>query len=1444
MPIHSITTPESPTRSCAHGDGTEAADTESDNISKVLDNTFVHGLPGDTPQCAVEFARYDPFLLEAKRVLRQKGSCEASLAFFFESALSAEISSNLASVDACDVSDDMHTKRDTYISLANKAALVARFMHIRLGICSGDLVGILSTNSVEVLILHYACALLRAPLLNLNTHLVSHELKHILDDSAAVTIFARQAVHGKTLRDALEAQETEKCPTQSIVWLPEQNLTTSRKLSPGSSRSLLRLTTKPVSPGGNDHMPNIVQFEWHDDALHQEIYHSTLKSKKEIASETICFSDLSDSFEAIANNPAHVYYTSGTTGAPKGVALSQAVVHKHTVAITVEMGLNSADIWMHAAPIFHLVDAFAVYAVSWVGARHVIVPQFRTEEVLLLMERESITATNLASTMVTLLYHNPMVGSTDLSSLRIISCGGSPLGGDTSVARAIALFGCEFFISYGMTECCGKISMSKLSLELCKNQTDLAEQLAIVSTSGRPFILVDIKVIDSTGNPVAYDAKTVGEVWVRGPTVFNGYMQNHGEVEAKVFDKEGWFCTGDLACVRSDGYICLVGRMKDVILCGGENVYTSEVEAALHTHPGVEQAAVFGVPHTIMGELVQAVVTLRKDGNKIRETGDLNQGTEAHQVAAANMQLSSNDPIRDITMHCRRRLSGYKVPTEVYVVTELPTNANGKVLKRKLRDFVTNGTLSPSITVTRRSTSKTSVHVSLHDVRESDPTVIPPEVLVDCGSLSHNSFSEITAIRCESTRRVIILDNPDDVCIDTNDASEHITQGMHEKETHGLNNAHQYTWLLSRTVPAAKIFNSLVNCVSSLNAFTCIITVDTDDESQAARACSLVYATSQGGEINTFLNFSGVAKPTSLQTPCVEKENKVTSMSALSCVFAIMVSMLCSHRLIALPLKSRTTNILDVVLQTYANDIRGSNDGALKELMEPSPAQSTRCSYLTEILGISSGAPSHFPSSTSFDTKSTVDLAVRNVLDLLPDDPSPDMDIPLMSCGLTSLGAIRLRDALNTTLQQVLSVIDHQDVIPATLAFDFPSTRAICNFIETLVKVPSAPAPFSNTTASLSPRNPQASGDIPLTTSIVGAESISPGCSTSCSMITSASTSTDLKGCSEDNVCMIPSSRWDLDSLATFDNLSLTPCFGAFVNDVDKYDAEAIGMSANEAAVTDPQQRLVLDACALLWLFPDCNSCSDIYHGEYPSDKTSFANRERSCNPCRISACGVIVGVSQVEYPRLAEKYRETSRFGSYDATGAHLSVIAGRVAFTLAFSGPAAAIDTACSSSLVAVVHARAWLTGDVFENIGVPEGRESLVGGVNLIFDAAWSLKCNAARMLSSDGRCKALDSSADGYVRAEACGMLRLVNEAKFDNSRSNFHVVLAGAVANQDGRSSSLTAPNGPAQNEVICDTLRVSSSAEPVTVLQLHGTGTMLGDPIEMSAALSALSSSQ
>jgi acyl-CoA synthetase (AMP-forming)/AMP-acid ligase II/3-oxoacyl-(acyl-carrier-protein) synthase len=1322
-------------------------------------------------------------------------------------------------------------------------------MHKKLGICSGDAVGILSTNSVEVLILHYACALLRTTLLNLNTHLVSHELNHILDDSAAVTVFARESIHGKTLRDALTTQETIKCATKSVVWLPEENLTGAGIA--GNSHDLIHLTTKLVSSGSIDHLTNIIQFEWHDEVWYQHWNRSTLKSKNMQVSDAIYFSDLSTTIAAVANNPAHVYYTSGTTGAPKGVALSQTIVHKHTVAITVEMGINSADIWLHAAPIFHLVDAFAVYAISWVSARHVIVSHFRTEEILLLIERESITATNLASTMVTLLYHNPLVGSFDLSSLRVISCGGSPLGGTTAIARAVSIFGCEFFVSYGMTECCGKISMSKLSSEPRVTELDLGERLASVSTSGRPFILVDIKVIDSIGNPVAHDAKTVGEVWVRGPTVFGGYLQNR-EGEANAFDEDGWFCTGDLASVKSDGYICLVGRLKDVILCGGENVYTSEVEAALHTHPGIEQAAVFGVPHAIMGELVQAAVTLRKDSNKRGEHGDANQGPGSCQGTGTGLHLHCDDPIEDITLHCRRRLSGYKVPTEVYVVTDLPTNANGKILKRELRDSATNGTLSAGLTSGRSSTSTVLVSASLHGGGENVRTGFSPGIPVDCSLLSKNSLAKTTVFRRDIKSRVIILENPHDVCLNN---TEQVAHNVHKLKpssksqvdgTSSLDPKHECTWLLYRTVPCASIIHALINRVSSEDTYTCIITVDTNDESQAARACSLVYSTSKSDAFNTFFSLSEVPSLSSSNCLRVEKEKKGTpNMTHWSDigdpVNTLVVSTLCSYRLTALPMQSRTINILDVVLEAEkritpvekANNTPINTDVAMNESMEILLAQSTRSYDACK----SFGHGAHFSSSASFDTKSIVDKALRDVLDLLPNDPTPDLDLPLMSCGLTSLGAIRLRDKLNTTLQQVLAVNENQETIPATLAFDFPSTRAICNFIETNIKTPS-----SNTTVSSPLYSYHASGEIPRTVSVIGAESTSLGSSSNRSMITSASTSTDLKGCSKDHVCIIPSSRWDLDHIATFDNRSLTPRFGTFVFDVEKYDVEATGMSASEAALADPQQRLVLGACAMLWLFPYFKTKNNYHHTH--RNHEHLAGREKSSNPCRVSSCAVLVGVSQVEYPRLAEAYRATSTYGSYDATGAHLSVIAGRVAFTLALSGPATAFDTACSSSLVAVVYARTWLTHD--NDVELHEVRESLVGGVNLMFDAAWSHKCNAARMLSPDGRCKTFDSSADGYVRAEACGMVRMINEEELDKSWSSCHVVLAGAAANQDGRSSSLTAPNGPAQNEVIRDTLRIStcSSVEPVSVLQLHGTGTLLGDPIEIGAAISAFSSSE
>ena len=160
---------------------------------------------------------------------------------------------------------------------------------------------------------------LRHPLLNLNTHLVSHELYHILNDSAAVTVFARESMHGKTLRDALKCRKQKVVPFKSVVWLPQENMTGAG--TSGNPHDMLHLKTKLVTSGSDNHLTNIIQFEWYDEVWYQGWNRSTLKSKNMQVSD-FCFSDLSTTIAAVADNPAHVYYTSGTTGAPRGCSLT------------------------------------------------------------------------------------------------------------------------------------------------------------------------------------------------------------------------------------------------------------------------------------------------------------------------------------------------------------------------------------------------------------------------------------------------------------------------------------------------------------------------------------------------------------------------------------------------------------------------------------------------------------------------------------------------------------------------------------------------------------------------------------------------------------------------------------------------------------------------------------------------------------------------------------------------------------------------------------------------------------------------------------------------------------------------------------------------------------------------------------------------------------------
>jgi acyl-CoA synthetase (AMP-forming)/AMP-acid ligase II len=218
-----------------------------------------------------------------------------------------------------------------------------------------------------------------------------------------------------------------------------------------------------------------------------------------------------------------------------------------------------------------------------------------------------------------------------------------------------------------MTETCGKIAMSLLG-SMQPGKHGFAAALDAISTSGRPFRLISAAVVDASGAHIEPGSSVIGEVCVTGPTVFSGYW-NRPEASADAFTSDGWFRTGDLALMRADGYLQLVDRAKDMILSGGENVYSAEVEAVLHAHPSVLHAAVYGVPNAVLGELVRAAVTLKPDAPR----------------ATPAMLLA----------HCRAQLSAYKVPVACDIMSTLPVTGSGKIQKAKLRADFLNGKPSP-----------------------------------------------------------------------------------------------------------------------------------------------------------------------------------------------------------------------------------------------------------------------------------------------------------------------------------------------------------------------------------------------------------------------------------------------------------------------------------------------------------------------------------------------------------------------------------------------------------------------------------------------------------------------------------------------------------------------------------------------------------------------------
>jgi acyl-CoA synthetase (AMP-forming)/AMP-acid ligase II len=351
---------------------------------------------------------------------------------------------------------------------------------------------------------------------------------------------------------------------------------------------------------------------------------------------------------------AQIYYTSGTTGRPKGVILSHKNVNIHSNNSITELNLSNHDTWLHVAPLFHLADAWATWAITKVGGTHILCREFNPDKICKIIEDEKVTITNMVPTMYYRLVNYPKVTKHNYSSLRVLLSGGASTSPDL-ICKIIEIFNCDYIQTYGMTETSPFLTMSILKNHLCSLPYD--QQLRYKLTTGREFLGVKLKVVNDKGEEVKCNDKEVGEIIVKGDTIFKGYWKLPNETK-KVF-KNGWFYTGDMAVINGEGYITIVDRKKDMIITGGENVFSIEVENILYSHPAVLEAAVIGVPDVEWGEKVKAFVVLKNEEDITED---------------------------EIMKYCKGKIANYKIPKSIVFLENLPKLGSGKISKKLLKE--------------------------------------------------------------------------------------------------------------------------------------------------------------------------------------------------------------------------------------------------------------------------------------------------------------------------------------------------------------------------------------------------------------------------------------------------------------------------------------------------------------------------------------------------------------------------------------------------------------------------------------------------------------------------------------------------------------------------------------------------------------------------------------
>ncbi len=351
---------------------------------------------------------------------------------------------------------------------------------------------------------------------------------------------------------------------------------------------------------------------------------------------------------------AALFYTGGTTGKSKGVMLSHRNLVSNAMNVIAGFYYDRDTTYLHAGPMYHLADSGATFAVTMCGGCHVFVPRFDPDDCLRTMDQEKVTHVVYVPTMINILTNHPRAGDFGLSHLKYIPYGGSPMP-EGVLRKALEVFpNCQFIQCYGMTE-----AAPVLTVLPPRYATVEAPFAGLLKSCGQAAHTTEVRIVDENRQEVPRG--TIGEVAGRGPTIMLGYW-NKPDATAAVL-QDGWYYSGDAGYMDDEGFVFIVDRLRDMIISGGENVYSAEVEHTISLMRGVAEVAVIGMPDAKWGESVHAVI-----------------------VPLTGAELTGEAVIA----HCRTQIAGYKCPRSVeFRDKPLPLSGVGKVLKRELRQSFT-----------------------------------------------------------------------------------------------------------------------------------------------------------------------------------------------------------------------------------------------------------------------------------------------------------------------------------------------------------------------------------------------------------------------------------------------------------------------------------------------------------------------------------------------------------------------------------------------------------------------------------------------------------------------------------------------------------------------------------------------------------------------------------